>query len=627
MFLFCVTRQSVATQLDSLNVREFVMNEWVVTVATDEWLSTCSADTAGVHLREMPPFGRNEFDHSRQATGHGFANENGARPSDELLFAEARFIAADRRVEIARTLLGGRAVYHHAAPRGDFFCATHIGLLKAAGVTLQEDAGEMAELFIYRYITAPRTLFEGIDQLLAGQSVCFEFDGHLWRRIAARHYSPPLVDKTIPASAHAERTLDALERAMLQLKPAGKQLHLLLSGGIDSSILFMLARKNLAVSDTYSSGYPFLHEEQNVEKHYALSAAHALGAQHHHHVPDVYRLSRAAIEVVDIGEEPVIFPQSLLFHLLFRDGLPAERATVAVGQGADGLFGLRLHHAIGNADCFRRHHPLVAGIMYPLLRSPAARPLLSTPPFAGAVRRGISRLLHDTRSVDLLTSARWGAGADLSDARHVLWRLGVTGLEDWTLERFGASRNDVIANRLAAMKPYADLGTLDAVSMVDYLSDVSVSQATWSKLGEAARKVVYYPFNARGVIDCALAAPWEAKLAEPKAILRDVARKLGVPGFILDRPKANFNITSQNWSAPGGVFEPLVAIAATVWDAQELRRIQTRPRSAFAFWTMVNYAIWKRLFIGGEPASTLLAELDDAAARLPAYRGVNRAAS
>ena len=161
------------------------------------------------------------------------------------------------------------------------------------------------------------------------------------------------------------------------------------------------------------------------------------------------------------------------------------------------------------------------------------------------------------------------------------------------------------------MRPYQGRSANDLVSLLDFIGDVSVTQSIWSKMGEAAGKWVHYPFNDPAVLDAAFETPWDVKVAEPKGLLRGVARRVGVPEFIVTRPKANFNATPKGWAVRGAVLEPLLPLAAKVFSKKDLRRTQSAKwPKAYTFWNMVNYAVWKRIVIDGEPAEALLAELD-----------------
>ena len=206
-----------------------------------------------------------------------------------------------------------------------------------------------------------------------------------------------------------------------------------------------------------------------------------------------------------------------------------------------------------------------------------------------------------------------------SDPRHVLWRMGAVGDAPWVRRRFRCSARAPFAERMTMIEAFAGHSAYDQLSMLSFHASASMSQRVWSKLGEAAGKVVYYPFAARSVMEAAFEAPWEVKLREPKGLLRDAARKAGVPEFVISRPKANFNATPAQWSAPGAALEPLVPLAAKAFDEKEIRRRQTADwADAHQFATMLNYAIWKRLFIHGDRPDALLEELERSSRDAPA---------
>jgi asparagine synthetase B (glutamine-hydrolysing) len=606
MFFFALTRQSIAHRFEHdprfRTFREISTGTWTATAVTDEWLSRCDASPDEITLRESLAFAPDA--------------------PEALLLAEVHFVEKAQTVEVERTLEGGRQLYYSLGPAGEFFCATHLALLRAAGVGLVENSEALGELFVYRYVTPPGTLFKGIQQLAAGQRLRFEFDGDAWRVSTTSHYSPPHAgDHARGRQEYSEQAGEALRQSMLAVTGGARRLRVLASGGLDSSILFKLAQRDLGINESYSTGYPFEGDERNVEKRYALTAAEAFGARHDYFVPGTREFVRGMIEAVSIAEQPLVLTQSILLLLLFRDGLLEGEATVVLGQGADGLFGLRMHRAVGAIERFKIAHRWIAAPLHPAAWHRLA-PLLSLPPVAAAARLGFERFGIEKAVLDTLASGGiWGRGVAASDPRHVLWRLGAVGDEGWARRQFNATTRQTIGSRAVALEPFADRDVLDALSLLDFLSDVSVTQAVWSKLGESARKMVYFPFNARAVMDAAFSIPWEAKLAEPKAILRDVARTLGVPEFIVSRPKANFNIRGPGWALPDGVFEPLIPIAAKVLGERELRAMQAADSTrALTFWTMVNYAVWKRLFIDGEPLGALLEELDEAtggAARRP----------
>ena len=414
MFLLSLTRKSIARHIDAHEVREFLRDGWVVTVATDGWLSSYTEGDGEVAVAESPHF------------------SNPAAP-DALMFTRAAFTQLPPSVEVRKELIGGRPLYYHAGPGGDFHCSTHVRALAAAGVRLEEDVERLPELFIYRYVSAPRTLFKGIHQLLSGQRLRFEHDGQTWRPAAVDTFAPPRRRPDAGASRggglspHGDHTLDALREAMRAVARDRDRVQLLLSGGLDSSVLFKLAQSELGVNDSYSTGYPFELETNDVEKRYALTAAEAMGARHRFFVSTTGRFLRGFVETVSAAEEPVAHLQAVLLLLLFRDGLPTGRGTVVNGEGADGLYGLQLHRQMQSVDRFTATHPWAARALRPL-GSPPLLPLVSSRVVVGATRAALRRLRRASAVLNII-GARWGPGVAASDPRHVLWRMGFRAFE------------------------------------------------------------------------------------------------------------------------------------------------------------------------------------------------------
>ena len=106
------------------------------------------------------------------------------------------------------------------------------------------------------------------------------------------------------------------------------------------------------------------------------------------------------------------------------------------------------------------------------------------------------------------------------------------------------------------------------------------------------------------------ATPWALRLRSNKFLLAEVARRLGVPEFILGRAKSGFGVRRDDWAVRGGPLEPLIEVAAKRVDASELRSLQSRePARAQAFWCLLNLGLWRRLCIDGEASEALVAEL------------------
>jgi asparagine synthetase B (glutamine-hydrolysing) len=200
-----------------------------------------------------------------------------------------------------------------------------------------------------------------------------------------------------------------------------------------------------------------------------------------------------------------------------------------------------------------------------------------------------------------------------SDVNNPIWSYGVYGDFNWVRDHYGVSHQEVIAHRCQQTQQLANRSFNDALAIYALdCCEVSITTTLWSKLAEGQRKILYYPFVSQELLNTAFSIPWELKLKSVKHVLRRVGRQLSVPEFILNRPKQSFGIASDRWAERGGALEPLITLAAKAVDKDQLRNLQGRdPRKAMTLWSLLNYALLKRLFVMGESPQSLLDELSD----------------
>lgn len=137
------------------------------------------------------------------------------------------------------------------------------------------------------------------------------------------------------------------------------------------------------------------------------------------------------------------------------------------------------------------------------------------------------------------------------------------------------------------------------------------TQSTWSKIGEDQKKIVYYPFNNVALVNYLLSIPDDIDYKKYKYVVKETARYCGLPNFIVNRRKLGFNPLTNLDLLKENVFEPLIPVAAKVFDEHQIRAIKPTDWG-YDFWTLwniLNYSIWKRLFIQNESKEKLIEEL------------------
>jgi len=404
---------------------------------------------------------------------------------------------------------------------------------------------------------------------------------------------------------------EKIERAILKTSISGSNAGCLLSGGLDSSVITQVVKNHLGVRQTFSSVYPFEDATTDKEYRYAISASEALGTCHQVHIPSMSSYLHGTLDAIWIAEQPTMHLQTVLVHVLCKDVLkPHGYKVVPCGEGADGMFGGRLQRLL---SAFATH--------------PYKKRALELPGVASALKF-ISCRTNRWGMISELADKKWSRMTLFSDPSHILWTLASFGDRQWITDHLKCSPADLIGERPKVMTPYLGRDLRDCTSILALLSESAETQVIWGKLGEASGMCFTYPYLDEEVMDLTYSIPWEAKLTGPKPILRAVARSLGISEAIVARPKSSFDIDPSKWGVQGGVFEPLVALAAAVIDERVIRELQsTYVFKAHMLWTLINYAIWKRLFVLNEPIEKLHAELDASMERLgvgDSYRSPGR---
>jgi len=586
MFLVAFTKNRIAGKLESFDFVEHKTNSFIASIVTDSLLSKYFQKQNGFSIIESLLISTSYF--------------------NDIIFSEVVYSDTDNMLYVFKPTISGRPIYYHTSSAGDFFCSTHISLLRRAGVEIEENTNVLPEFFVYRFITPPKTLYKNIKQLSTGSRLHLKLVSGKCEVVHIDQYDPSgpakKSDTIDNASAH---TLEFLNKSIRALDPCKDRISILLSGGIDSSIICRICQDAFGVKTSYSTAYPFEDPKLNTEKRYAISAGKAFGMEHHYYESTNKDYLTGFLEAISLAEEPLHHLQSVMLYLLFKEGVPKKRNIIVSGEAADGIFGLSLHNSIFRGEKFK---------------------LLSKQPFWKLLNfvcgitgrgRGLATSLNYYSNTQLLP---------LSNAKSIIWSFGAYGSEDWVCQHFDVNREDIINRRYDVIKSFEDRSIYDIISIYSFFfgSD-SASRRIWSKLGESQRKIIYYPFSNMDVLNCAFSIPWNVKLKKPKRVLRGVARQLKIPEFIISRPKSPFGIRDKNWSEKGGVFEPLVPLASKVFDERQIRDMQsTEPKKAMTFWNILNYSIWKRLCINNESLTVLFEELQESIFRKESFDKVKK---
>ncbi|MCA1563467.1 MAG: asparagine synthase (glutamine-hydrolyzing) [Acidobacteria bacterium] len=246
------------------------------------------------------------------------------------MFAFAIWDSTTREVFIARDHLGIKPLYYVDLGARVLFASEIKALLTDPDCPRAVDTDALAELFTFRYVPSPKTLFRGIVKLAPGHRMTISARGievdRFWTWI-------PRIRERYDEESLIEEYQTLLEDAVrLQLR-SDVPLGLFLSSGVDSGVL-------LAIMSQYLSGpvraftIGFQGGEKSNEVDDARELASMFGANHESMMvgPDDYA-SYYERYMQDL-EEPVGNETAAAFYFVSK--ITSKRVKVALaGQGAD----------------------------------------------------------------------------------------------------------------------------------------------------------------------------------------------------------------------------------------------------------------------------------------------------
>jgi asparagine synthase (glutamine-hydrolysing) len=250
------------------------------------------------------------------------------------MFGLAIWDVKKRRLVLARDQMGIKQVYF-SLKDGTLLFGSEIRPIRAALAAAPAVDVEAIALFLrYRYTPAPRTMFEGIRKLAAGEKLVVE---HGKAEISRYYRFEPTPFAPQPSVEEAGEKLlglykDAMQRHLISDVPLG----LLLSGGMDSGLLLGLMNLHGKAWNSFTVGYGASFRDDELTD--AAETARIYGATHHAVHMDQNAFEEALPRIVDSLEEPVA--SSSIVPMYFVCQRAREVVKVAlIGQGPDELFG------------------------------------------------------------------------------------------------------------------------------------------------------------------------------------------------------------------------------------------------------------------------------------------------
>jgi asparagine synthase (glutamine-hydrolysing) len=245
------------------------------------------------------------------------------------------------RVVLARDRLGIKPLYLDQTAARLRFASTLPALVAGGGTDTSIDRTALAcYMTFHSVVPAPRTILNGVRKLPPATVRIVEPDGsstdHLyWEPQFTRDESKSDWSERDWQDAVIDSLRTAVERRMVADVPVG----VLLSGGIDSSLVVaLLAEAGQHDLKTFSIGFDSAGGESGDEFEYSDLVARTFGTEHHRISIDSSRLLPGIDASISAMSEPMVSHDCVAFYLLSED-VSRSVKVVQSGQGADEILG------------------------------------------------------------------------------------------------------------------------------------------------------------------------------------------------------------------------------------------------------------------------------------------------
>lgn len=226
----------------------------------------------------------------------------------------------ENRTLLCRDRLGIKPLYYYATPKIKLFSSEIKSLLASGLVEPRINEQALNEFLTMRLTSDEKTLIQNVYRVKPGQTIVFNeqtIKEHYWS------FKPVLTSLK-----------KGLKESVEKRTPKDKRSAVLLSGGLDSTIIAHCAKKFNPSLLTFS----IIYDSEKDESEQAREAARALNTEHHEvRIPQ--KLFKKFPELVYLSDEPVsdpvIIPSYALSRAIHKRGI----RVVLSGEGADEVFG------------------------------------------------------------------------------------------------------------------------------------------------------------------------------------------------------------------------------------------------------------------------------------------------
>lgn len=493
------------------------------------------------------------------------------------MFAFAIYDAKNNKLFLARDRAGEKPLFYHHTNAGFRFGSELKGLMADKTIERRIDPGALDCYLSMGYVPGDRCILKGFKKLPPAHALRFDLNNgqaRVWRYWQVPELEVKSIKNVIDETLLLADLENLLESSVRQQMVADVPVGVLLSGGVDSSLLTAMAVRATSKVKTFCISFPG-HGRFDETEHARLIAKHF----DTEHIELEAQASSADLLPVLAGhfDEPIVDSSMIPTFLLSQ--LVREHCTVALGgDGGDELFGGYSHYSrvlwmqqyFGSIPC--------------------------------AVRQGISVIAE--KFLPIGTKGRnylQGLGVDLDTSLPLI----ASYFDVETRRKLLSFQGGVAESVLRRSTPLKSdlLQRMTRMDFTNYLAEdilVKVDRASMANSLE-----VRAPFLDHRLIEFAfreVPSYLKATGQNRKILLKRLAKNLLPPEFDLKR-KQGFSIPLADWLNKGSyreMFYDVLLDSQCVFDSgtiENLFRGQSKGRNnSERLFSLVMFELWRRRY-------------------------------
>jgi asparagine synthase (glutamine-hydrolysing) len=508
-------------------------------------------------------------------------------------FAFAIYDKEDKSLFLARDRFGIKPLYWYL-DENRFLFASELRAILHYGIEKKVNAAALLAYLQLNYVPAPLSMLDAVQQLEPGHFILLrkrEMTKKCYYHIdpqAATTPPPPDYEK-------AQKTLrNLLEKSVAKRLIADVPVGTFLSGGIDSSIVSILAAQQGQKIQAFSVSFP---ENRFYDE---LPYAEAVARQYHmeHLVFELreYDMLHHIDHILAHFDEPFADSSAVAVYMISKQASCKVKAILS-GDGADEVFGGYQKHL---AEYYARHWASwvwLFALPYQISRHlPQHR--------GGFLPNKIRQFNRFVEGVRLTPQERYWRWACIAGYQQALQLLQPAFKEAQSLKSFEDLRHDYIQNisgyELNEVL-HADLRLVLPNDMLKKVDSMSMAHAL----------EVRVPFLDHEVVEFAFSLPGSYKVSGGmrKRILQDAFREL-LPKMLHKRPKKGFEVPIAEWlrgplrwRVEHEWLEKDFIQTQNIFDVHAINQLKKQlfsnnPGDAHArLWALISFQVWwKKVF-------------------------------